>query len=475
MKNVTRIVSLLLALVMVMSLGLVGCTNTPAAPSDTPSADAPSDEAPVDETPAAVTDDPSVTSLNMWSFTDEIPKMLDKYKEIKGLDKEVKTTIIATTDGAYQPALDAALAAGGADAPDIYAAEGAFVLKYTQGDASQYAAAYADLGIDVAAKLAEADIAQYTVDIGTRPSDNALVGLGYQATGGAFIYRRSIAKDVWGSDEPATIKDKVGPGWDKFFGAAEELKAKGYAIISGDGDMWHAVENGTEKGWVVDGKLYIDPSREAFFDYSKKLKDSGFHNDTVDWQDAWFADMKDAGPKKVFGFFGPAWLINYTLAANCGGEKVGEGTYGDWAVCESPVGFFWGGTWVLANKDTKVPATVGSIIDWITLDSSDTGLQYFWANGTLNGPGGTKDTVASGTVMKKSDGKLDFLGGQNMFDVFVPAGQNASGKTLTPYDEGINSLWRDQVRQYTAGTKTKDQAIADFKTAVADTLGIAVD
>ncbi len=474
MKNVTRIVSLLLALAMVMALGLTGCAGTPAAPSAAPSGDAP---APSDETPVAegVTDDPSVKTLNLWSFTDEIPKMMTKFKEINpDFALEIKETIVATTDGAYQPALDAALAAGGADAPDIYAAEAAFILKYSQGDASQYAAAYKDLGIDVDAKLAEADIAKYTVEIGTR-GDGKLVGLGYQATGGAFIYRRSIAKDVWGTDDPATIKDKVGPGWDKFFAAAADLKAKGYGIISGDGDLWHAVENSSEKGWIVDDKLYIDPAREAFMDQSKMLKDKGYHNDTIDWQDAWFGDFKDANAQKTFGFFGPAWLINYVMAGNSGGTKAGEGTFGDWAICEPPAGFFWGGTWVLANKDTKIPASVGKIIEWITLDSSETGLQYFWANGTLNGPGGTKDAVASGTVMSKSNGELEFLGGQNMFDVFVPAGQFASGKNLTQYDETINSQWRDQVRQYSSGAKSKEQAIADFKQAVADQLGIAID
>lgn len=206
-----------------------------------------------------------------------------------------------------------------------------------------------------------------------------------------------------------------------------------------------------------------------------KLMENGYHNDTRDWQDAWFADMKDAGAKKIFGFFGPAWLINYVMAGNSGGEKPGEGTYGDWAVCESPVGFFWGGTWVLANKDTKIKAAVGDIIEWITLDSSDTGLQYYWANGTLYGEGGTKDTVASGTVMQKSDGTLDFLGGQNMFDVFVPAGESASGKNQTQYDETINTYFRDQVREYTAGNKSREEAIATFKQNVADNLDVIVE
>ncbi len=414
-------------------------------------------------------------TINLWAFTDEVPNMIKKYKELHpDFDYDVKCTIIATTDGAYQPALDQALAAGGDSAPDMYCAESAFVLKYTQGDASQYAAAYDDLGIDTAKEIKDADIAQYSVDIGTN-GDGKVVGLGYQATGGAFIYRRSIAKDVWGTDDPATIEAKVGPGWDTFFSAAADLKAKGYGIVSGDGDIWHAVENSSDNSWITDGELTIDPKREEFLDLSKKLKDNDYDNDTKDWQDAWFADMKGEGEKQIFGFFGPAWLINYTLAPNCGGEAVGEGTYGDWAICKPPVGFFWGGTWVLANKDSQKKEAVGKLIDWITLDCTKDGLQYMWANGTMNGDGGTKDCVASGTVMGMSDGSLDFLGGQNMFDVFVPANQYANGKNLTQYDETINQYWRDQVAEYSAGNKSKEEAIAAFKQNVADNLDVEVN
>ncbi len=460
---------------------LAGCGgNTENTVSTEPSME----EGTTEETTDATTEEQDDTSkkgkevINLWSFTDEVPKMIEKYKEAHpDFGYEINTTIIATTDGAYQPALDQALSAGGKDAPDIYCAEAAFILKYSKGDASSYAAPYKDLGIDIDTAIKESEIAQYSVDIGTNESGD-VVGLGYQATGGAFIYRRSIAKDVWGTDDPAEIAKKIGSGsgeWDQFYKAAEELKAKNYGIVSGDGDIWHAVENSSSQGWIQDGKLTIDPKREAFLDLSKELKDNGYHNDTEDWQDAWFADMKGEGSQEIFGFFGPAWLINYTLAPNCGGEAVGEGTYGDWAVCESPVGFFWGGTWLLANKDSEKKEAIGDIIEWITLDNTEEGLQYKWANGTLNGEGGTKDCVGSGTVMAKSDGSVEFLGGQNMFDVFVPANQFANGKNLTQYDETINKFWREQVREYTAGNKDREQAIADFKQQVTDNLDIVVE
>ncbi len=490
-----KLIASALCACMMTSL-LIGCggSDDAATTTDTPATE---DTSTTEETTEPVDDgadaeaDTEVASgdkvINLWAFTDEVPKMVDKYKELHpDFDYEINTTIIATTDGAYQPALDQALAAGGADAPDIYCAEAAFILKYSQGDAAQYAAGYEDLGIDVAAKIAEADIAQYSVDIGTNP-EGKVVGLGYQATGGAFIYRRSVAKDTWGTDDPAEVSKKIGGGsgsWDQFWTAADELKAKGYGIISGDGDLWHAVENSSDQGWVVDGKLTIDPKREEFLDLSKKLKDNGYHNDTQDWQDAWFADMKGEGAQEVLGFFGPAWLVNYTVAPNCGGAAVGEGTYGDWAVCESPVGFFWGGTWLLASKtaaeDPAKAAAVAEVLEWITLDCTEDGLQYAWANGTIdwdNDPATatSKDCVASGTVMAMSDGSLDFLGGQNMFDAFIPANAFANGKNLTQYDEKINSLWREQVREYTAGNKDRETAINDFKQQVTDNLDVVVE
>ena len=422
--------------------------------------------------------DSGKTKINVYAFTDEVPKMVQKFIDTHpdfAAKYEMNDTQIPTTDQLYQPALDQALADGSVD---MFAAEAAFVLKYTQGEGSKYVAPYEDLGIDVDQKIKDAEIAQYTVDIGTNP-DGKVVGLGYQATGGAFIYRRSIAQDVFGTDDPETIKAEIGPGWDKFFEAAEKLKGKGYGIVSGDGDIWHAVENSSDQGWVVDDKLHIDPKREEFLDLSKKLKDNNYHNDTQDWTDSWYADMAGAGEKGIFGFFGPAWLINYTMSGNCGGKAVGEGTYGDWAVCEPPVGFFWGGTWVLGTKDSQVKDAVGQIIEWITLNTDEDGLQYMWANGTFapneDGTPGTKDAVASNVVMKKSNGEVDFLGGQNMFDVFVPANNFANGKNLTPYDESINSLWRDQVRQYTAGEKDRDAALADFKQNVLDTLDIEAE
>ena len=426
--------------------------------------------------------------LNVWSFTDEVPGMIEKYlKTHPDVNATQEVTIIATTNQEYEPALIPALQNGKVD---IYAAEAAFVLKYTKGDMSDYAAPYKDLGIKIDKAVKDAEIAQYTIDIGSN-SKGQIVGLGYQATGGCFIYNRTVAKKVFGSDDPKTVQAAIGGGtqsWTKFWDAAQKCADNGVAIISGEGDIWHVFEVAGKEGWVnEDNKLVIDPAREEFLDVAKMLLDKGYTNKTQDWTEAWFADMQEKGAKPCLGFFGPGWLVNYSMSDNCGGKKVGEGTYGDWAVCNSPVGFFWGGTWVLASKaaakDKAKKAIVKDIIEWITLDTSKNGLQYQWANGLYQwtyGKGATpdavtKDVVASGKVMAISDGKTAFLGGQNQFDYFIPAGKYASGKTMGQYDSDINAAWRDQVRAYANGNKSKADAIKDFKQTVSDKFGIDID
>ena len=423
-----------------------------------------------------------LTKINVWSFTDEVPAMVEKYiAKHPDCGFTADFTIISTQNGEYQPGLNEALEKGEVD---IYTAEQAFIITYTKGSMEKYAAPYKDFGIDIENKIKAAELAPYTVDIGSN-SDGDVVGLGYQTTGGCFIYNRSAAKTVFGSDDPTNVQNEIGGGsgsWDKFWKAAKACGDNGVAIVSGDGDLWRAYAGCADKGWYDSyWNFYIDPKRENFLDASKKLTDNGWSNGTIDWSEDWFKDMKKEGPKPVLGFFGPAWFINYNLASNCGD------TYGDWAVCESPVGFNWGGTWILGSKkateDAAKKAAVKQILEWITLDTSNDGLMYQWATGTFKWSfqkgdvksAGVKDTVASAVVMKKANGELDLLDGQDMFPYFIKADQAVNSKLFTGMDDDINAIWRVQVRAYAAGEKTRTEAIADFKKIVSDRLGFDIE
>lgn len=412
-------------------------------------------------------------TINLWSFTNEVPDMVAKYIELNpdfGNEYTVVCKIIPTTTDKYQPALEDALINGGSDAPDIYAVEAGFAMKFTQGEFSGYAAPYEDLGIDIDAAIEEADIAQYTIDVGTNSSGD-IVALAYQSTGGAMIYRRSIAKEVFGTDDPEEISEIVGGGsgsWDAFWDAAAVCADNGVAMVSGDGDIWKAVEGSTDS-WIKNGSLNMDSGRFDFFDMSYELTANGWSNGTQDWTEAWYADMAGNGERPVFCYLGPAWLLNYVLALNCGD------TYGDWAVCTPPVGFCWGGTWLLANADTDQPEGVAELLYWITLDCTEDGLQYLWAN-NLFYDYGYSDTVASAAVMAMSDGTSDLLGGQNMFGVYIEANEYATGDNMTEYDTQISSLFRSAVDNYVDPYGDYygdlDAAIAAFESDVEYNIGI---
>ena len=413
--------------------------------------------------------------INLWSFTDEIKSMA--YVFVKqnpefGEKYTINCTIIPQDGDEYQQALDLALAAGGDTGPDIYLAEAAFAQKYTQGKMAKFAATYRDLGIDVDVKIKEADIAKYSVDIGTR--DGEVVALSYQGSGSAMIYNAEIAKAVFGTDDPGKIEKITGAGtgnWDMFFKAADQLKQKGYAAISGPSDIWKACESSSEIPWIVDGEIRIDPEREKYLDIVKTIKDNGYSNNSQSWSETWLNDMRGEGERTVFAFFGPSWFINYVMIGSCGGTQPGEGTYGQWRVCAPPVSFCWGGTWILGSKDTTEKEGVAEFIEWLTLDTSETGFQYLIANGLLdwdNDPETpeTQEGVVSITVMSKSDGRMAFCGGQDTYVAFVQSNNLSSGTALTQYDDIIGGYFKNVADQYAQGKMSKAKAIEQFKETV---------
>jgi hypothetical protein len=176
----------------------------------------------------------------------------------------------------------------------------------------------------------------------------------------------------------------------------------------------------------------------------------------------------------------PAWLINYVIAGQCKTDDKPDTAkgWGDFAVCVPPVGFWWGGSWLFANKDAAADEAkkefLAKFIEWVTLDATKDGLQYGWANQTLS-IAAAKDTVSSNAVMKISDGKMDFLGGQDPFQIFLDATAFASSKCKCEYDADLNGQFQNLCNEYAHGKiASKDELIAKFKDAAAE-IGIDVD
>ena len=184
--------------------------------------------------------------LNIWCWNDEFQSRFnDFYPEVKEIAEDkstttlndgtlVKWTINPNTNNNYQDKLDAALLAQ-ENAPadekiDIFLIEADYALKYV--DSPYTLDVRADIG------LTDEDLADqyaYTQEIAS--ADGVLKGVTWQATPGLFAYRRSIAKDVLGTDDPDEVQAQLSD-WDKFDAVAAKASEKGYKMLSGFDDSF---------------------------------------------------------------------------------------------------------------------------------------------------------------------------------------------------------------------------------------------
>ena len=144
-----KAISLLAVLALMASFTACGDSSNPGNDGNTADSQASEVKESESESESEVETPPSGDKgvINLYAFTDEVPKMVNKFVELHpDFGYTINDTQIPTTDGLYQPALDQALADGSVD---MFAAEAAFVLKYTQGEGSKYVAPYEDLGIDL--------------------------------------------------------------------------------------------------------------------------------------------------------------------------------------------------------------------------------------------------------------------------------------------------------------------------------------
>ena len=415
-------------------------------------------------------------TLNVWSFTNELEGMINKYYAPTHPNVKITYSIYPTDGGEYTSKVDniMAAAADSEDAPDIFTLEAAFVKKYVN---SSVTANLADVGIteeDVAAAI------PVMKQIGTNTATGELKGLSWQATPGALMYRASLAEKYLGVTTPEEFQAKVAD-WDLFMDTAAELveKSEGQVkMVVGAGDIWNAFNFGREQGWVVDGKLVIDPVLYDYLDLAVELEEDNLSNKGAAWGEAWFLGMKT---DTTLCFFLPTWGLHYTLKPNCGLTTNGDmndeqlkaaceadgGTYGDWRMVAGPVGYSWGGTWIGANAakvaaaDDAKKAAIKEFILFFTM-SEDFLYQYAKDSG---------DFVGSNAVVEKilAEGGTPnpFLGGQDHYAIFAEAANLANGAIMTDYDEKMNSLWSDFVTTpYSLGEKDLDTCIADFKAQV---------
>lgn len=440
-----------------------------AAPAEEEAAAPAEAEAPAEE-PAAEEPAAGKKVLNVWSFTNEINTMAVAY-EGKNPDVDIQYTMIPMTQGEYQTKLKAAL--GTADAPDVIALEASFVKELVESDI------LADLG----EFLPDADANKtypFVVDVGT--FDGVTKAYAYQATPGALFYRRSLAKEYFGTDDPAEIQALLSD-LDKFTEAAAIVKEKSGGdtyMVGSSGDFQNPFFANREQPWIVDDTLVVDPMVQKYVETAKLFRDQGYEAQAQQWQEGWFAGMNDTlvdaqgNPKKVFSYFLPTWGLPYVLAPNAASSDGSSDTSGDWGVIPGPLPYQWGGTWLGVLKDGDNMELAKDFVRFATLDQEN--LKN-WATGVytndylkaidptvpddqMQAPGDfvSSQVVVDEIVSSFDDSELSaFLAGQNSYAGFAEAAPSVNAKLMTGSDDAIQRALNDPLNQYLNGEISEDE------------------
>ena len=408
--------------------------------------------------------------LNIWCWNTEFQSRFnDYYPEVKEIAEDkstttlndgtiVKWTINPNENNNYQNKLDEALLAQESAAADekidIFLIEADYALKYV--DSPFTLDVRADIG------LTDEQLAgqyKYTQDIAT--ADGVLKGVTWQATPGLFAYRRSIAKDVLGTDDPAEVQAALSD-WDKFNAVAEQAAAKGYKMLSGYDDSFRTFSNNVSAPWVDGTTVKVDANIMKWVEQTKLYTEKGYNNKSSLWNDVWAADQGPDG--KVFGFFYSTWGINFTLLGNSLADsnapaEVGNGIFGDYAVCEGPQPYYWGGTWICAAAGTDNAETIKDVMAKLTCDK-DIALAITTDTQDYTNNVEAMDELAS------SDYASAFLGGQNHIALFAKAAPNIDMSNAGPYDQGCNEGIQTAFKDYFDGVVDIDTAKKNFETII---------
>lgn len=405
--------------------------------------------------------------INIYSWNDEFRQRLEAvYPEVKETSKdgtvttlndgtEIHWIINPNQDGVYQQKLDEALMnqadASADDKVDIFLSETDYVYKYTDA-AADVAMPLKDLGIDPDKDLAD----QYDFTKTTASdADGVQRGSTWQCCPGLLVYRRDIAKDVFGTDDPEEVGKKM-KDWDTAKATAEELKAKGYYTFASYADTFRLYGNSIFQPWVEDGATTVNVDQQVmnWIKDSKEWLDAGYLNKTVkgQWNDDWNKAM--GSESKVFAFLFPAWGIDFTLKPNWDGED------GAWAVTNPPQEYNWGGSYIHAATGTDNPKHAKDIILALTGNKDNLLKISKDYSDFTNTKSGMQEVAKDDTFAS------DFLGGQNPFEYFAPVAENIKIAPLSAYDQGCVELIQNAFSDYFQGQVDYDKAKSNFETAI---------
>lgn len=403
----------------------------------------------------------------IYSWNDELNSRLEYvYNVYPELRDKIEYVNVGDAE-LYQRKVDRALRTPDAkDYPDMIAFEAEYIMKYTNSD---YTLPVSELGIT------DSDFSEmypYSLDVAKDKRNGSIKGLSWQSCPGAFMYRADLAKKYLGVNSPEEMQARIST-WDDFIAVGEELKEKSgdtLRPLSSNFDIKNVFTANKSMPWVDnDNNVTVDNSMIKYLEVSKALDQKDLTWKTTTWTDEW---KYDAASDRVFGYFGCTWFLHWTIKANCGAtfnddgsvdKSKDMGTYGKWNMCQGPMPYYWGGTWLGATTECSDKEIAGKIMKALCCDTE---VMTKMAEETMDYVNNKK---AMKTLSDQGKGSYEFLGGQDYINAFLPLADNVDVSWMCAYDKSLNDLFEVYLKDYQKGNKKLEETITEFKEKIKDT------
>ncbi len=314
-------------------------------------------------------------------------------------------------------------------------------------DASKYCSAEADVAVPVKELgLGDAVGSQYGFT-GALASDAEGVqrGVAWEAPCGAFVYRRSIAGEIFGTDDPSVIGERVST-WDSLRETAEELRAGGFLLFAGPDETYYPYLSRSGQ-WVDEGGMItIDENTEAWIRLMTEYAASGWVGDCSRGSDAW---REALGPDSgVFAFF----MTSREAAEYLAGEE----NRGAWGICGGPGSYVSGGFWLCAAAGSDNLKTAGEFLAGLACDAetltalaAETGLAV-----------NHRDAMEE--AARRAEGGNPAFGAGNDLAVYADSAAVCAVNEISYYDSILADLFLEAYLPYFRGETAEEEALDAF-------------
>lgn len=416
-----------------------------------------------DEATNTAGSDSASQKLVVWTLSNDLVQFADHYCE-QNDDVQIETVVIAPAD--YPTKVQSAMR-GKSKEPDVIVGEPQMLENmYEAGyfeDLNQEpynAQDYADDEVDYAWQVGQ-------------DADGIQRAISYQITPAGIYYRRDIAKEVFGTDDPDEV-GKLFKDYDTILQTGQTLKDAGYKIFASDAEMVYFISN---TPWVEDGKLIVDDTRLNYMDLCVDLYQNDMTAYVDQWSTTWYQAMageipvidadtsvwdadameeaaKSGDTTQVFAYGLPSWGV-LTMRDNV------KDLSGSWGICSGPAYGFGGGTYIGISALSEKKDLAWDFVKFCTLNED---TLNWWIDNSQG------DVVSYKPVLDAhKDDENEIYGGEKLYDFFLKQAEGIDYSKVTKYDDTLKKAWQDAISSIKKGEMEKDDAINNFYDVVAST------